>query len=283
MKKEDKEKLIKQAAKLGVIVIALLCLFLAADVASAYLKNRVSADSDLKINAADITPRKLPTYPEYLQGLKNLFSSSAKSGKDELGKKFELVSAMNNRNWDRIKLAGTLINSSVSLAILTLGDKNYSVTKGEGLGDWRVNKITKSTVSFEGEGETKTIMINYSGEGGNVLTEEASTSGASAGTILTRQDVNNLIEPPDRLAQEATFMPVAQGGISGVKLAYLKEGSLLQKIGLTQNDVLLEVNGESLKTGNDIFKAYQAFRNEDHIAIRLNRGGEEKNIKLEIR
>lgn len=264
--------------KILIIIILLVSVFLLTDTGMSIVKNNISSKSDLEIKSSEITPPQIVTYPEYMQKLKKLFSTSSQTDKDAAGKKFELISIINSGSWNKIKLNGTLINDNVSLAILQADDKNYAVTKGESLGDYRVIDVTRSTVTFEGEGEKKTIMVNYTGEAVSP-TEESSLSGKT----LKREELNALLEPPDRLAKEATFMPVQDGGISGVKLSYLKDGSLLQKVGLMQNDILLEVNGESLKSGNDIFKAYQVFRNEDDISIKLKRGGKDINVKLEVK
>lgn len=263
--------------KLGAILILLVCVFLLTDLAMSVIKNNISSRSDLELKPVEVTPAKIVTYPEYLQKLKNIFFTSSGKDKDVAGKKYELISIINSGSWEKIQLNGTLINDNVSLAILQADNKNYAVSKGETLGDYRVSDVTRSTVVFEGAGEKKTIMVNYTG-GVLSSTEESSSSGKT----IKREELNALIEPPDKLAKEATFTPVQEAG-GGVLLSYMKDGSLLQKIGLMQNDILTEVNGETLKTGSDIFKAYQVFRNEDHISIKLKRGGKDLNVKIEVK
>lgn len=263
--------------KLGAVIILLICVFLLTDLAMSVIKNNISSKGDLEIKPVEVTPARIVTYPEYLQKLKNIFFTSSGKDKDLAGKKSELIAIIDSGSWDKIKLNGTLINDNVSLAILQADGKNYAVTKGETLGDYKVIDITRSTVVFEGAGEKKTVMVNYTGESVSA-TEETSSSGKT----IKREELNALIEPPDRLAKEATFTPVQEAG-GGVMLSYMKDGSLLQKIGLMQNDILTEVNGETLKTGSDIFKAYQVFRNEDHISIKLKRGGKDMNVKIEVK
>ncbi|MFH1452439.1 MAG: hypothetical protein ABIH00_00445 [Armatimonadota bacterium] len=277
LKKETKAKLIKAVTA----VIILLCIFLVLDIIFTFVKSRRIGASDLKITAGDIASKKAVSYQEYTQKLKNVFSGSG-ADKDVAGKKFELISLINGGNWSKIKLTGTILGGSVSMGVVEADGKNYAVYKGESLGDYRVKDVTKSSVVFEGNGEKKTIMLNYSGTGSSVTTQ-GSASSPSSNTVLSKEELNSLIEPPDRLAKEATFMPIQQDGLAGVKLAYLKPDSLLQKIGLMQNDVLLEVNGQSLQSGDDIFKAYQIFRNEDHIAIKVKRGSDDVNITLEVK
>jgi len=264
-------------AKLGIALILLICVFSLTDLAMSVIKNNMSSKSDLEIKAAEATPVKIVTYPEYQQKLKNIFFTSSGKDKDLAGKKSELLSLMNSGGWDKIQLNGTLINDNVSLAILQANNKNFAVTKGETIGDYRVSDVTRSTVVFDGMGEKKTIMVNYTGE-----TLSTTQESPSSGKTIKREELNALIEPPDRLAKEATFTPVQDAG-GGVMLSYMKDGSLLQKIGLMQNDVLTEVNGETLKTGSDIFKAYQVFRNEDHISIKLKRSGKDMNVKIEVK
>ena len=74
-----------------------------------------------------------------------------------------------------------------------------------------------------------------------------------------------------------------QGKANGFKIVSVDKGSLAEKIGVTTNDVVQEVNGFKLNNSNDVNKAQQTFKNATKFEVKVLRGNKPKTLYYEIR
>jgi type II secretory pathway component PulC len=75
----------------------------------------------------------------------------------------------------------------------------------------------------------------------------------------------------------------ASGSPNGYKVVSVDKGSLAQKLGITPDDVLQEVNGHQLKTAEDTKKAADALKNTSTFEVKVLRRGKVETLRYEIR
>ena len=75
----------------------------------------------------------------------------------------------------------------------------------------------------------------------------------------------------------------AAGKTTGFRLLSIVPGSLFDRIGMQNNDLVVEVNGVSLKDASQGFKLYQALQEEREITIGANRGGAPVTKKVRVK
>jgi len=72
------------------------------------------------------------------------------------------------------------------------------------------------------------------------------------------------------------------GTVNGFKVFQIQKGSLFNKIGLKNNDVIRQINGQALNSAETGLAMFSALKNETHFAIDLLRNNEKKTMVLDV-
>ncbi len=201
---------------------------------------------------------------------------------------------------DRILVKGTVIGEDTAIAFLNINGTDVAVSIGEKVGSYEVWAISKNSVTFS-KGNIKKVAYMGMGEKSKRRRYTGSVTPRVIGSskrnnlenivtyrggvrIIDRRKFNALLKPPSPLAHEIKFIPNSKDGKPyGIKISYLKPGSFFSKIGLRSGDVFIRINKKDLKTVDDSYYAYQAFKNEDHLTLVIDRNGRKITIPLEFR
>ena len=73
------------------------------------------------------------------------------------------------------------------------------------------------------------------------------------------------------------------GQMRGVKLAFVRPGSIVEKLGLQSGDVLRSINGIDFTSPENILAAYARLATAPRLALTVARGGTTMEIDYEIR
>ena len=68
----------------------------------------------------------------------------------------------------------------------------------------------------------------------------------------------------------------------GYKITYIKKGSIFDRIGLKQGDILLEVNGRKLNSDADAWDLYRNIDNFNYFEIKIKRNNQIKVLNYEV-
>ncbi len=215
-------------------------------------------------------------------------------------------------NWDQIlsveepalDLKGTVIGDDMAIAFVQVEGKDMSLTIGQQVGSYRVVSITKNTIGFSRGGNDKVVSMvlksggsSRGGSTGGIPRPRASSPQANQTIdigdmisfqgntrVVDRRKFNALLQPPSQLADELKFIPNSKDDQPyGIRISYLKPGSFFSRIGMRSGDILVRTNNKELMSVEDSFYAYQAFRNEEHLTLEIDRGGNIIQIPLEFR
>jgi type II secretion system protein C len=89
---------------------------------------------------------------------------------------------------------------------------------------------------------------------------------------------------PNELAKEIAFAPFQKNNEPyGIKFLRMKPEGFFGGIGLRQNDILLSINAQRLKTPEDFFRIYQLFNNENNLSFKVDRDGQIMDFVVDIR
>ena len=72
------------------------------------------------------------------------------------------------------------------------------------------------------------------------------------------------------------------GHEAGFRVVDIAAGSVFEKLGLRQEDVIVSVNGVSVRNNREALAAYQSFKSADALQIGLLRGGQEVTVDYSI-
>jgi general secretion pathway protein C len=190
---------------------------------------------------------------------------------------------------------------SYSSALISSGDKREASVRGYGIGDNLLDEATilrieqKKVVIRRDDGTIE--YIDMGGEG----TKAASSSRRSSkgaedeeGGITKTGDyswevdqsvIANAMGNIDSLISQVRATPHKgpDGEIDGFRLSAIRRGSLLQKLGIKNGDVIHGVNGTPLSSATGAMGAFQAMQSESSFNFDVTRRNQKNTFEYTIR
>lgn len=122
----------------------------------------------------------------------------------------------------------------------------------------------------------------------NIASRGQASSGVrrlSEGKFMVDQrEVAASTENLSQVLTQARALPFVESGKTiGFRLSEIVPGSLYEKIGLVNGDVIQRVNAEDVSDPAKFFQMYQGLKDERQISIDLLRNGQRQTLNYEIR
>lgn len=104
-------------------------------------------------------------------------------------------------------------------------------------------------------------------------------------TVVERSVLDEALKNVDSLATQIRVVPHKgpDGQVDGYRLSAIRRGSLFDKLGIKNGDILHAVNGISLSSTDAAFGAYQTLQNESSFAFEVTRRNKKQTFEYEIR
>ena len=103
--------------------------------------------------------------------------------------------------------------------------------------------------------------------------------GASGGQVVDRRQLQQQLGKPEFLSQ-ALIVPNPDGGFL---VRQVQPGSLYEKLGLRQGDVIRNVNGQTLTSMDDVMRLYQQFGSAQRVLVEVQRQGRNETLYYDMR
>ncbi|HUJ18075.1 MAG TPA: type II secretion system protein N [Nitrospirota bacterium] len=101
---------------------------------------------------------------------------------------------------------------------------------------------------------------------------------------IDQREMQASTENMSQLLTQARALPyVEQGKTIGFRITEIVPGSLYEKIGLVNGDVIQKINSQDVDDPGKFFQLYQGLKEEKNISIDLVRGGQRQSLNYEIR
>ena len=102
--------------------------------------------------------------------------------------------------------------------------------------------------------------------------------------VVDRREVEKTVEHLNEVFTQARAVPYFQDGKTvGFRVFAIKPGSVFEKLGLQNGDVIERVNGVELTDPTKAISLFTELQNEGHIAVDLQRNKQNKSFSYEIR
>jgi general secretion pathway protein C len=102
--------------------------------------------------------------------------------------------------------------------------------------------------------------------------------------MVDQREVTASTENISQLLTQARALPyMEQGKTIGFRISEIVPGSLYEKIGIQNGDVIQKINSQDVDDPAKFFQMYQSLREERSITIDLIRGGQRQSLNYEIR
>ena len=195
------------------------------------------------------------------------------------------------------KLVGTIIGPEAnSWAILQQGaDRKQRILRIHGnIDGGKIVQISRNRILIQREGKEEVLFFNEEEArprpGGSPLPPPAPVAGEVVKKlpanryVVNREDVSSAVGNINQFMTQARIKPNFVGGRpNGFSVSEIQGGSLMEKLGLQNNDVVKRVNGQAIDKPEDIFQAYSQLQRDANIELEIERGGRREVLRYEIR
>jgi general secretion pathway protein C len=149
-------------------------------------------------------------------------------------------------------------------------------------GEAKVVAIMADRVELDRDGQRETLLLDDMLSPG--APERDSGGGSSDEIVVDESELDRALENLPLLLTQARAVPYfADGQAVGLRLFAIKTGSLYEKIGLRNGDVLKSVNGNSLADLSQAMQLFERLKTERSISLTVERNREQKEFKYQIR
>lgn len=189
----------------------------------------------------------------------------------------------------KIALLGTVVGSEQedSLAIIEEKDKRkqdrYKV--GDSIQSAVVKRILRGKVILSVQGRDKILTIEEeaaSRRKSEVVKPEPIREGERI--TVKRSDVEKSLKNVHQLLSQARVRPhFSEGKPDGLAITHIRRGSIFEKLGLKNGDVIKGLDGKQIKSPDDVLQMYEKLTVGSEVAIEVERGGEEQVINYTFR
>jgi general secretion pathway protein C len=150
-------------------------------------------------------------------------------------------------------------------------------------GQATLKKIFQDRVEIEREGKLEILKLDDIGGGGGDSAGGISNNGQDE-FVVDEAELDKGLENLPMLLTQARAVPYFKEGRSiGLRLFAIKSGSLYEKIGLKNGDILKSINGNNLGDISQALKLFEQLKQERSISLVLEREKGDREFKYQIR
>lgn len=228
---------------------------------------------------------------------RNIFNSTNEIPDEEVSRATEDSGTENaSKSTMPISLVGTIVLNDPSLSVAAIKIDKEDKTNAYTIGDVILSKaqivtINRHKVFFKNKvsGDLEYIeMLFDESDNTTSTTRDVSDSGIRViddeHVIMERGELNKALGNMNQLLMEARAIPYRKNGeMLGFKILGIKPGSLYDRLGVKNGDVVQSINGLNIKSPADAMKLYNQISSSNLFNVDLIRGGVNKSVRLDIR
>lgn len=202
-----------------------------------------------------------------------------------------------------VRLLGTGRRGGRGYAIVEeVATRRQSVLSvGDGLGGARIAAIGWRQVVLDRSGRREVLEVASGAPASAPVAAETGRPAAPASApaaadddqvrrvgddrwVVSQAEVDHSLENLNEVITQMRAVPNMEGGrTTGFKVFAIKPGSLFQKMGIENNDVVQRVNGIELNDPTRAMALLQELQGQTRLAVDVVRGGEARTLSYEIR
>lgn len=183
-----------------------------------------------------------------------------------------------------LALIGTFLSDGGMYAIIEDTKKTEQDVFSQGdnvFGDASVVEVLSEKVTLKRQdGEIITLILDDSASSSS----GGSSSAPVESMVVNKAELDDALSNLPLLLTQARAVPYFKDGKSvGLRLFAIKSGSMFEKIGLKNGDILKSINGNSLADITQAVKLFEELRDERSISVQVERNREDKEFQYQIR
>ncbi|MES2640046.1 MAG: type II secretion system protein GspC [Myxococcota bacterium] len=191
-----------------------------------------------------------------------------------------------------VRLLATVVADppTYSSALIAIGGARDAKSDGYSIGDdvggeGRITLIEQKKVCLDGG-----TCICIGGEAAKLVAAdgkpaEAGISKDGETTVVEQSVIDDAMGNFEQLATQVRVVPHkgADGAIDGYRLSAIRKGSLFEKLGIKNGDIVHGVNGQALTSTEGALQVYQTLRSEKSFTFDITRRNQRQSLGFEVR
>lgn len=186
-----------------------------------------------------------------------------------------------------LSLVGTFIANDVGKSYAIIENQKKKVQEDFSVNDMvfgeaKLVSVLADRVEIERNGSIEVLKLD---EG-----PESSSGGSAEGNlpaddfVVPEGELETALQNLPLLLTQARAVPYFKGGQSvGLRLFAIKSGSLYEKVGLKNGDILKSINESSLSDITQAVKLFEMLKQEKNISVTVERNREDRVFRYQIR
>ena len=165
--------------------------------------------------------------------------------------------------------------------------KQRLVKAGDLVAGAKVVRIKRNAIDLLVNNQERTLKIAESKEGpivpppsGAPAPPPAASPAASRGTtVISRSEIDAGLQDMGSLLRQAQVRPYFEGGVpEGFIISNIRPGSLYQKLGAVDGDIIQEVNGRKIRTADDVMGLLNTIKSGSNMSMTIKRRGSQETL-----
>jgi len=186
---------------------------------------------------------------------------------------------------DTLEVRGTVAGDA-PFGFAVIEDKKQKKQRLYKIGDTisgaKVVRIMRNAVAFKVNDHEKILRVPETAEKGVLPAPPAPAPGGTI--VVSRSDIESSLRDMGTMLSQAQVRPYFTAGRpDGFMISSIRGGSLYQKIGLADGDIVQAVNNRRLTSGDDVVELYNLFKSSPGMTLKVLRQGREQNFNYTFR
>ena len=186
------------------------------------------------------------------------------------------------------KLLGTFTGEG-DFALLSVSGRTKLLSRGQMAEGWELSEIQLHSTLWRSGSRTRSLSMWQEDEDSGSTTPLPRTAsvradpGGSQRVTLSGREIQPFLNDPNSLLQMAQFHPYAEDGATqGFQISNISRGSMLDKLGLQDGDVLTRIDGGSITGPTELLRAYSRLSQSTLVSMDVLRQGQNVSFVVEI-
>jgi type II secretion system protein C len=176
---------------------------------------------------------------------------------------------------------GTLVKIGGDHIVVGLNGGRYVIKMGEETPKDSSTPVAKP--SQRGKGRAHRVKSSVAKSGAKQPAFPASREGDNIDMKVPNAEVEKAFENFAGIVNQARVVPyLVDGNAQGFQIRKIVPGSIFERLGLQNSDVIKSVNGESLTTADQALRLFSLFRNEREVFLEVQRNKEDLTLSYTI-
>lgn len=176
-------------------------------------------------------------------------------------------------------LKGTIaVNESMGYAIVEeKGKGNQKIYRlGEMIGSAKLIRVTRNTAVLESGGRELVMKIKETPEGGLAA---GLPRPAGVDVAMSKRDVSESLGDLKSLMSQAVIRPYFNQGVQQGFIVYnVAQGSLYDRMGIKNGDIIVNVNDKKISSADDVTQLVNVIQEGGSVSVNLIRNGKNESI-----